>query len=72
MDIYDPHASPEEVSHEYGLSMITKLEKRYDAIVLTVSHNEFKSLDWPALRHPKTIVYDVKGVLDKSFITARL
>lgn len=72
VDIYDPHASPEEVSHEYGLSMLTKLEKRYDAIVLTVSHNEFKSLDWPSLRHPKTIVYDVKGVLDKSFITARL
>lgn len=72
VDIYDPHASPDEVSHEYGLTMLTKPEKRYDAIVLAVSHNEFKSLDWASLRHPKTIVYDVKGVLDKSLITARL
>jgi UDP-N-acetyl-D-galactosamine dehydrogenase len=72
VDIYDPHANPDEVRHEYDMAMVARLEKRYDAIILTVSHNEFKLIDWNSLRHPKTIVYDVKGVLDKSIITARL
>jgi UDP-N-acetyl-D-galactosamine dehydrogenase len=72
VDVYDPHASPEEVNHEYGLKMVQSPEGRYDAIVLAVSHQEFTSLDWQALRHERTVVYDVKGVLKKSLITARL
>lgn len=72
VDIYDPHANPAEVLREYNLKMISALETKYDAVVLTVSHNVFKQLNWTSLRHPKTIVYDVKGVLDKSIISARL
>ena len=72
VDIYDPHANPEEVLHEYGLSLISSLEKPYHAIVLAVSHEEFKNLPWKKIRAAKTVVYDVKGVLDKSFVTARL
>jgi UDP-N-acetyl-D-galactosamine dehydrogenase len=72
VEIYDPHADCDEVKHEYGLNTIEQPDKKYDAIVLAVSHNEFKDLDWSALRHDKTIVYDVKGFLDPSLVTARL
>ena len=72
VDIYDPHADPQEVVHEYGLTMITTLEKAYDAIVLAVGHQEFRELPWSIIRTSKTVVYDVKGVLDKSQVTARL
>ena len=72
VDIYDPHADPQEVDHEYGLTMITTLEKAYDAIVLAVGHQEFRELPWSIIRTSKTVVYDVKGVLDKSQVTARL
>ena len=72
VDIYDPHADPEEVAQEYDLSLIGSLEKPYHAIVLAVSHEEFKNLPWEKIRSAKTVVYDVKGFLDKSFITARL
>ena len=72
VDIYDPHADPAEVTHEYGLSLISSLTHAYDAIVLAVGHTEFKQLPWATIRTPKTIVYDVKGVLDKALITARL
>lgn len=72
VEIYDPHADCDEVKHEYGLNTIEHPDKKYDAIVLAVSHNEFKDLDWSALRHDKTIVYDVKGFLDPSLVTARL
>lgn len=72
VDIYDPHADAEEVRHEYNLTMATRPSKKYDAIILTVSHNEFTSIDWSSIKHDKTVIYDVKGILDKSLVTARL
>ena len=72
VDIYDPHADAREVKHEYGLVMISSLSKKYDAIVLSVGHKEFLELNWEAIKHDKTVIYDVKGFLDKSVITARL
>lgn len=72
VDVFDPQADNEEVKHEYGLSLIPNPEKKYQAVVLAVSHNEFKALDWGKLKENNTVVYDVKGFLDKSLITARL
>ena len=72
VEVYDPQADAEEVHHEYGLKLIQAPEKKYHAVVLAVSHDEFKSLDWNKIRDPKTVVYDVKGILDKSIATARL
>jgi UDP-N-acetyl-D-glucosamine/UDP-N-acetyl-D-galactosamine dehydrogenase len=72
VEIYDPHADAEEVKHEYGLSLISTPGKNYSAIVLAVSHKEFASLDWKGLKNEKTIVFDVKGFLDREFVTARL
>ena len=72
VEIYDPHADAAEVKHEYGLAIISSVNKKYDAIVLAVGHKEFKDLDWKTIKHDKTIVYDVKGFLDQSQITARL
>ncbi len=72
VEIYDPHADPAEVKHEYGVSTISAPKGSYDAIVLAVSHKEFRELDWKALKHERTIVYDVKGFLDPSLVTARL
>jgi UDP-N-acetyl-D-glucosamine/UDP-N-acetyl-D-galactosamine dehydrogenase len=72
VDIYDPEADPEEVKHEYGLEMTSTLSKKYDAIILTVGHKVFYDLDWNKVKHDKTVVYDVKGFLDKSIVTARL
>ncbi|MBS5797745.1 MAG: nucleotide sugar dehydrogenase [Dysgonomonas mossii] len=44
--IYDPWANPEEVEHEYGLDIETKLPNgKFDAVVLAVSHKEFKDLN---------------------------
>lgn len=72
VDIYDPQADAEEVKHEYGFALTPTLTKTYDGIVLAVSHDEFKTLDWTKIRNGKTVVFDVKGFLDKSTVTARL
>ena len=63
--IYDPWANPLEVNHEYGLSSLIEMpSKKFDAIVLTVAHNEFKELKLEKLKKPGAVVYDVKGFLD--------
>jgi UDP-N-acetyl-D-galactosamine dehydrogenase len=72
IDVYDPEADAAEVKHEYGLSLINKVEKRYHAIVLAVGHQIFNTLDWNAIKFDNTVIYDVKGILAKDKITARL
>ena len=72
VEVYDPHANAQEVKHEYNLNLTADLNKAYSAIVLAVSHTEFKNLNWSVIRNAKTIVYDVKGFLEKSTVTARL
>lgn len=63
--IYDPWANPSEVVHEYGLSSLIDLPKeKFDAIILAVAHDEFKELNLQKLGGDKTIIYDVKGVLE--------
>ncbi|MES2487435.1 MAG: nucleotide sugar dehydrogenase [Bacteroidota bacterium] len=64
VNIYDPWASPEEVKAEYGLETVTSVpQDQFDAVILGVAHKEFDSLNFEALQKPKSIVYDVKGVL---------
>ena len=73
IDIYDPWASAKEVKHEYEVDIINELpNKKYDAIILTVAHNEFKSISFDSYRKVESIIYDVKGFLDKTIIDARL
>ena len=62
--IYDPWANKEEVMQEYGLTS-TKIvpTQKFDAIVLTVAHNEFKQVDFKTLKNNNSVVYDVKNIL---------
>jgi UDP-N-acetyl-D-galactosamine dehydrogenase len=62
--IYDPWANPAEVAHEYNLVTSTDLPKvAFDGIVLGVAHEAFLTMDYTALRKEKSVLYDVKGVL---------
>jgi len=73
VDIYDPWASKKEVNQEYGIDVVNDLpNKKYDAIVLTVAHNEFKDIDIKSLQEVDSVLYDVKGFFDKGMVDARL
>lgn len=72
VDVFDPHADPGEVQHEYGLSLISSLNRTYNAIILAVGHKVFHELPWEIIRTTSTVVYDVKGFLMKDKVTARL
>lgn len=74
VDIYDPWASPEEVKHEYGIDILCGEEapdcSLYSGIILGVAHKKFESIK--IQKSPHQVVYDVKGILDKSMVDARL
>lgn len=63
---FDPWANPEEVKSEYGIISQQELPEntQFDAIVLGVSHKEFRELDFDALKSGNSILYDVKGFLN--------
>jgi UDP-N-acetyl-D-galactosamine dehydrogenase len=72
VDVYDPWANAEEVAHEHGINLIAQLGHAYDAIVLTVAHREFLDLDYAELKAKDGVLFDIKSVLDKSIVDARL
>ena len=45
VDVADPLADADEVSREYGLALTKMDGKRYDLVVATVSHSEYRAMD---------------------------
>jgi len=72
VDVFDPHADPEEVKEEYGIALIPEIESEYKAVVLAVRHKEFENLDWGALKNENTVVFDVKAGVKRDFVSERL
>jgi UDP-N-acetyl-D-galactosamine dehydrogenase len=71
--IHDPWASEDEVMHEYGLkSSKSRPNEKYDAVILTVSHDKFNELDFLSLKNKNAIIYDVKNFLDEKLVDGRL
>lgn len=70
--VYDPRANPDEVMHEYGITVHNELPQAdFGAAILAVAHKEFESLNLRSLMG-SGIIYDVKGILPKEQVNARL
>ena len=62
--IFDPWASPQDVAHEYNLKVTNeKPMQKFDAVVLGVAHNEFKTMILQDFKKENSVIYDVKGIL---------
>ncbi len=76
VEIFDPWVDPEEANKEYDVRLIdTPASHNYDAIIICVGHREFVEMGAPATRslcRKNGIVFDVKGIFDKSEVDARL
>ena len=68
VDVIDPHASHEEVAHEYGITMSDGPTDNYDAVVVSVAHKDYKSLDmdyFKSIMNDNPILFDLKAVFPK-------
>ena len=71
--VYDPWANTEAVQRAYGIQIQNHLpQQQFDAVILCVAHSQFLQLDVRSLVRGNGVVYDVKGVLDRHVIDARL
>ena len=71
--ICDPWANVAAAKREYDIDLTNKLDnQKFDATILAVAHDEFKTLDIEKLLNPKHIIYDVKGILPKEMVDGRL
>jgi UDP-N-acetyl-D-galactosamine dehydrogenase len=76
VDIYDPWVEAKDALEEYGLTLVTDLNKGYyDAIIVAVAHQQFIKLGIEGIRalgKPGSILYDVKHLLPKKAVDGRL
>ncbi|HNP54911.1 MAG TPA: nucleotide sugar dehydrogenase, partial [Ferruginibacter sp.] len=65
VDVTDPHAESDEVKHEYGFELNNNIGNDYDAVIVTVPHNDYKKLDdayFASITKNKAMVADLKGI----------
>lgn len=63
--LVDPKASPEEFDHEYRLPLSKEIGTGYDAIILAVSHDQYRDLSenyFAGISSGKAIFLDLKGL----------
>lgn len=75
VDVYDPWATNEEVKQEYGIDLISQLDnnnKKYEAILAVVAHDQFKKMDLKKYLVSNGLVYDVKAIYPKEMSDLRL
>jgi UDP-N-acetyl-D-galactosamine dehydrogenase len=65
--ITDVRASPNEVAHEYKLTLAETISDNYDAVVVAVAHEEYKKLTgtyFASIMNSSPILMDLKGLYD--------
>ena len=73
--VYDPWVDKDEVKREFGIKVSneqSEIVPNNSALILAVSHKEFREMDISALLAENSFVYDIKGFLNKELTDARL
>jgi UDP-N-acetyl-D-galactosamine dehydrogenase len=63
--VIDPHASSEEMIHEYGIGLVTQTGNDYDAIIVAVNHDAYSQYDevyFKSISKANALIVDLKGV----------
>ncbi len=63
--VTDPHASSDELMHEYGFELAKEISNDYEAVIVTVPHKAYMTMndeEFAAITKPNAIVADLKGI----------
>jgi UDP-N-acetyl-D-galactosamine dehydrogenase len=74
VDVYDPWVNVDDVKSHFNLDLLSSLPESadYDSVILAVGHREFLHLDLNNLKKNPSVVFDIKGILDRKLVDARL
>ncbi|MBR5147220.1 MAG: nucleotide sugar dehydrogenase [Bacteroidales bacterium] len=72
--ICDPWADASLVRKEYDIEIKNHLPENelFDVAILAVSHDKFSNIDIKSLMNDNSVIYDVKGFLDRNIVDGRL
>lgn len=71
--VYDPWVDSEIAKQLYNIQVDNTLPKQtFDAVILAVAHDCFTQFDILNIKKDKSVVYDVKGCLDRKVINGGL
>jgi len=73
VDVEDPYADSDQLTHEYGFGLAKDLSNEYDAVVITVPHEPYLCLDesyFTGITKQHGLIADLKG-LYRNKITKR-
>ena len=72
--ICDPWADASLVRKEYDIEIKNHLPENelFDVAILAVSHDKFSNIDIKSLMKDNSVIYDVKGFLDRNIVDGRL
>ncbi|MDQ6889242.1 MAG: nucleotide sugar dehydrogenase, partial [Bacteroidota bacterium] len=63
--VTDPHASSDELNHEYGFELTKELASDYEVVIVTVPHKAYLNMDdeaFAGITKSNGLVADIKGV----------
>ena len=74
VDVYDPVANSDIVKQDYNIDIVkTPNFSDYESIIIAVAHDDFKKIDFKAIKKNKeSVIFDTKGFLDKDLVDGRL
>lgn len=76
VDVHDPWADAAEARHEYGIELMKTLSPdSYDAVILTVAHNQYVEMGIEEIRklcRERSIIYDVKSIFPRDQVDGSL
>lgn len=71
--VWDPVADLEEAMHEYGLNIRSEAPAGpFAAVIVAVAHQQFRTFDFATYKKQGAILFDVKGILPRHLVDARL
>jgi UDP-N-acetyl-D-galactosamine dehydrogenase len=63
--VHDPFANTEELEEEYGIHLTENLDNDYDAVIISVPHNQYKKFDdnyFKTITKESALIADLKGL----------
>ena len=72
VDVADPYADSDELNHEYGFELTKNLGNDYDAVIITVPHEEYRAMDdayFASITKPHALIADLKGIFRNNIKT---
>jgi len=74
VDVYDPWADKQEVNRQLGIRLLERIDDAtpYQAIIACVAHKQFADFDFRRYKEQGAIIFDVKNMIDRQYVDARL